>query len=75
MTSMTKEEHFSAGYVDGQRWAEMDAHSPGKRLDEMAVLREEATAAHYNRSLGPFQEKYAAYSLGLARGYRLVAMA
>lgn len=72
---MTIEEHFRKGCADGARWAEDDLERPSIMHDTIVRLREEATHAHSNRFLGPQHAKFAAYSLGLVRSYRLVAHA
>lgn len=68
---MTRAEHFLKGCADGASWAERDVERPSVMHCEVARLRDEATHAHSNRVLGPQHESYAAYSLGLVRGYRL----
>lgn len=71
---MTVEESMRRGCTDGERWAERDLETPSLTHNEIARLREEATHAHSKRVLGPQHERFAAYCLGAARGYRLVAM-
>lgn len=70
---MTLAEYYDAGYADGEQEGDhVLAEGLGLVAERDTSLREDATVALSNRILGPTFVGYAAYCLGVARGFRSI---